>query len=214
MDVEAKEHSLASYKCSLAESEELLGRLGKNMGGAVGAWHGQITDLLQQVKEMTLTLDMKTERVEVNVHTAAYRDFERMLANSFDIVTRSTDKWTCEVCHDHNVSGMIVCRKCKSFRPLESYPNIIHSPENVTEIELEELNKRRKMELEMLTAKDQIEISQVFYLINCNWISEWKAFIFNKSSLNETQQSSNEHIGTLPPGPITNNELFTEPENP
>jgi hypothetical protein len=112
------------------------------------------------------------------------------------------------------VSGIILCKRCKSFRPIESYPNILHDPDNASEIEVEELNKRRKMELEMLTAKDQIEISSVFYLINCNWISEWKAFIFNKSSLNEVQASSNNRIGTLPPGPISNNELFTTPDDP
>jgi len=83
-----------------------------------------------------------------------------------------------------------------------------------SEVEIDELSRRRKAELEMLTTKDSVEISDVFYLINCNWISEWKSFIFNKSSLNEEQISPNEKIGTLPPGPISNNELFSTPEDP
>jgi len=85
---------------------------------------------------------------------------------------------------------------------------------HILDYEVEEIEGRRKMELRYLSEKDSMEITQVFYIINCDWITQWKCFIFNKRSANEAQNSPNPKIGTLPPGPISNNDLFTTPENP
>jgi hypothetical protein len=89
-----------------------------------------------------------------------------MIGGSFEIITQGADKWECPICGVSNLFGQISCKKCKGFRPLDSYPNLLHNPRQATEAEIADLDSRRKLEFEMLTTKDSIEISDIFYLIN------------------------------------------------
>lgn len=58
---------------------------------------------------------------------------------------------------------------------------------------------------------------QRWYMVSCDWLFKWKCFVSNKVSKtamtnpniqNEIRVSSNQRIGILPPGPISNNCLF------
>jgi hypothetical protein len=66
--------------------------------------------------------------------------------------------------------GVLQCKKCRNFRPLRSYPNLLKNPERALEYEIEELAQRRKLELKVLSEKDSVEINDMFYIINCDWI--------------------------------------------
>jgi len=57
------------------------------------------------------------------------------------------------------------------------------------------------------------------YIISSEWLFKWKCFVQNKISRNadkklaaEVRKSENAAIGILPPGPITNRNLFREKE--
>jgi hypothetical protein len=49
----------------------------------------------------------------------------------------------------------------------------------------------------------------LWYIISSDWLSEWKAFIFNKPYKSSIVHiSANKKVGVLPPGPISNHTLF------
>ena len=105
------------------------------------------------------------------------------------------------------MNGIVSCVKCSRFRPLESYPNTLTSPYQANSQEINELNIRRQMELEIISELDKNDIDSMYYLVHANWINKWKEFIFNKKS-----EINNSPLGILPPGPITNNLLYIDPE--
>ena len=114
------------------------------------------------------------------------------------------------------------------FRPIETYENVIHSPEKVTSEELDALKNRRKIEKQMILDLElhsdpsfEEESKQghppKWYMISCDWLFKWKCFVSNKISknamtnpnvVNEIRTSRNTKIGILPPGPISNQGLF------
>jgi len=50
--------------------------------------------------------------------------------------------------------GEILCTKCEFFRPIETYPNIINNPSNATQQEIIEIQKRREVELDIISGLD------------------------------------------------------------
>lgn len=115
------------------------------------------------------------------------------------------------------------------FRPLEAYPNVLHRPEKVTEEEIDALKLRRKIEKQIILdlelngeetfkkdAKPPVKPKKDhWFMISSDWLFKWKSFVTNKISkavnpkiLHEIRKSSNNNIGILPPGPITNYTLF------
>lgn len=92
--------------------------------------------------------------------------------------------------------------------------NILAEPLSVTGNEITFLNKRRKEE-----GKNFQELFKTasaynkFYVIDIEWFLNWKCFISNditeKNLANSKKKiSSNKNIGILPPGPISNCNLF------
>ena len=75
----------------------------------------------------------------------------------FDYLLRNETEWVCFNCQKNNSQEDIQCRHCVSFRPLETFPNILHSPELVTENELEALAVRREMERDIICEKDDLK---------------------------------------------------------
>ena len=62
------------------------------------------------------------------------------------------------------------------------------------------------------------ESDKLWFMISSNWLNQWKSFVSNKisSSLkaenkaDNIRKSENPKIGILPPGPISNDELFVK----
>lgn len=104
------------------------------------------------------------------------------------------------------------CLSCYVYRRIETFPNIYNDPHNVSETEIKSLQLRRKQE-----GKDFQDFlkqsSEFFYVIDLEWFFQWKAFVMNdlteKNLPNSKKKiSSNKLIGVLPPGPISNTNLF------
>ena len=97
------------------------------------------------------------------------------------------NSWLCVVCRLINQDKDFICEKCNSFRLLESYPNLLDNPLRVTKNEIQSLKSRREKERwiicgrDTLTKKD-IQMDDCWYLISSKWLSQWKAFVFNKPS--------------------------------
>jgi hypothetical protein len=100
------------------------------------------------------------------------------------------------------------------------YKNLLHDPMNVTDDEIQSLNNRRKMEKQLILEKDlDCKQEKLWFIISSEWLSQWKSFISNKaSSLSKDEVayksrlrvSENPKIGILPPGPISNDDLYVK----
>jgi len=120
--------------------------------------------------------------------------------------------WLCTLCKSVTSDAQLECSKCTTYRNIETFPNIIENPMKATEIEIKLLKERRAHEKEMICARDLLTpeilpMDDSWYLISTDWLTQWKAFIFNKPCKN-SRISPNSAIGVLPPGPISNYSLF------
>jgi hypothetical protein len=151
------------------------------------------------------------------VNRASYEALRENISNSFNIMEEDSSEgdWRCCTCDSLNPDGEVQCSSCKNFKALSMYPNLLKNPEQVTHKEIGELEQRRQLEFMLISKLDgEIQKPSVWYIINADWINEWKSFVFNKASPKLEQNSPNREIGTLPPGPISNQRLFTDPKNP
>ena len=53
-----------------------------------------------------------------------------------------------------------------------------------------------------------------WYAVSTRWLHQWKCFVLNQPSIETrlVRASPNEQIGILPPGPISNIDLFDGPK--
>ena len=133
-------------------------------------------------------------------------------AVSLDEYVNPSNSWLCVACSILNTDNESQCEKCGTFRLIESFPNAINNPTNVTQQEIALLQQRREKEKKLICGRDLltsdiIPMDNCLYLINAEWLTQWRAFIFNKPSKN-IRVSPNPAIGVLPPGPITNHQFF------
>lgn len=88
----------------------------------------------------------------------------------------------------------------------------------MTPQEIELLEKRRHMERKNVSKKDAKynEATKEWYLINADWLKDWKMFVNNKrtNTAYGTRKSSKPGVGILDPGPITNYQLFSDDKQP
>lgn len=76
------------------------------------------------------------------------------------------------------------------------------------------MQERRRQELARIKKLDsELVMNRRWFLVDTDWIAEWNAYINNRPGTRGLV-SENPKIGVLPPGPISNNKLFTEPSNP
>jgi hypothetical protein len=135
--------------------------------------------------------------------------FREFIKSSLNIQLKKQtfkEKWYCRRCNKSYFEGRIQC-ECGCFRPLESYQNLLNNPNNATLAEINELNQRREIEKILINKLDVCDEINVWYLINADWIYNWKSFVFNKP----TRQGMNiGEAGVYPPGPINNSALLKE----
>jgi hypothetical protein len=137
--------------------------------------------------------------------------------------------WSCVCGEMENPHSEVRCHNCGIFRKLETFENIISNPNQISKDELLILKSRRKQEIkifqEILNSnnthdensrnlnKNKNSCSEKFYAINMEWFLLWKCFVTNDLSekiLSNSKKriSLNKGIGVLPPGCISNFNLF------
>ena len=131
----------------------------------------------------------------------------------------------CTACGQRQDGAEIICVKCLKFKPLNFYPNLTHSPADVTTKELKAIHRRRKLERKLVIAAEKAGQSlqgnsTIWYIISNKWLYKWKCFIQNQVTLNNffdnedwaasISISTNSDIGVLPPGLISNEEDLFE----
>ena len=123
--------------------------------------------------------------------------------------------WKCFKCQkDYNLD-VAFCSDCTCFRPLEMFKNILYSPTHlISDFEIEFMQKRREMEKTMIGENfssderrscddswaEDLQTDKYFF-ISTEWLQQWKQWVQNKDPKSSI-------LGTLPPGPICNNQLF------
>lgn len=110
---------------------------------------------------------------------------------------------------------MVRCQQCSNFRRLETIENLYLDPMNITPANLKLISLRRKEEskdFQEFIKLNNIFVKQ-FYVVDLEWFLQWKCFIMNDSTEkilvnSKKKNSSNKSIGVLPPGPVSNVNLF------
>ena len=126
------------------------------------------------------------------------------------------NSWICVRCENLENLQENVCSRCRCFRLVETFPNIIFNPLKVTESEIKYLENRRKKENEIILMRDKLDPSlisgqTIWYLINEDWLREWKSFASNNKLPDcQIRISQNSKIGILPPGQISNYNLLSK----
>lgn len=98
------------------------------------------------------------------------------------------DNWVfCLECETPLMNKKLSCPECKTLRSLETFPNLLSNPSQVTQIELDLLKKRRKIEKQQILeleerAADSVNEEDQWYLISSDWLLRWKFFVSNHVS--------------------------------
>ena len=139
------------------------------------------------------------------------------------------EHWLCTACGERLEGSDIICVKCLKFKPITFYPNMAHSPSDVTAAELKAIHRRRKLERRLVIEADKAGQSlqghsTIWFVISNKWLYKWKCFIQNQVTLNNffdnedwaasISLSNNSDIGVLPPGLISNEEDLFEDIDP
>mmetsp|Transcript_12358 Transcript_12358/g.23433 ORF Transcript_12358/g.23433 Transcript_12358/m.23433 type:complete len:491 (-) Transcript_12358:61-1533(-) len=180
--------------------------------------HLEVSQLLEQSRKQLAVIDIPEDSLKITFTQLPYDTLKLLINNSVQLTleTELIDSWKCRDCSTDVPDGTIMCSGCRGFRPLSSYPSLLLDPMNATPGEIQEIQSRRELELAMISSLDNSSEAEqtAWYIINADWVSEWKCFIFNKPSHVREQNSINQEIGVLPPGPISNHKLFRDPLSP
>ena len=108
-------------------------------------------------------------------------EFEIDSKSSIDYFQKLSDMfWICLTCKQTLLlASQVECPTCTTFRPLETYQNMLHSPDQSTQTEIAALNTRRSIERQMM-AKAQVDTSQPWYALSNTWYYRWQCFLHNK----------------------------------
>ena len=157
---------------------------------------------------------------------AGIEDDQKAPVMTIDRLLQRDEHWLCTWCGQRRDGTEIICAKCLKFRPTTFYPNLAHSPDDVTHAELKAIHRRRKLERQLVIAAEKAGHSlpgqsQIWYMVSNKWLYKWKCFMQNEVTLNSLfdneewaasiSLSTNSEIGVLPPGLISNEEdLFSD----
>ncbi len=122
--------------------------------------------------------------------------------------------WTCICGETSNPISIIRCNNCHLLRKLETLQHLYTNAGSSTNSEINTIIFRRKEECKIFSELSNLKSNNSKgYVVDSEWFIHWKCFVTNdltEKSLPNTKKrlSTNNNIGVLPPGPITNNNLF------
>jgi hypothetical protein len=165
-----------------------------------------IEDLYTGMIKFSPDINLEGLKIEVGLDTDIIARIDKVLSRSANLMhvnmpaldgsDRETvsykdlikNMWNCLVCKAQLGVKQVECPGCKTFRPLETYENLLHRPEKVTSDEVEALKLRRKIEkqiildLELNGVENKVEQQEQWYMIASDWLFKWKCFVTNKIS--------------------------------
>jgi len=123
-----------------------------------------VEDLYTGMVKFTPEFNLEGLKIEVEVDDDIIERIDKILSRSAELLhgtlpaldgsDRQTETyrdliknmWNCLSCGAQFGIKQVECPLCKTFRPLETFDNIMHRPEKVSSDEIEALKLRRKIE--------------------------------------------------------------------
>ena len=123
-----------------------------------------VEDLYTGMVKFTPEFNLEGLKIEVEVDDDIIQRIDKILSRSAELLhgalpaldgsDRQTETyrdliknmWNCLSCGAQFGIKQVECPLCKTFRPLETFDNIMHRPEKVSSDEIEALKLRRKIE--------------------------------------------------------------------
>ena len=248
---------MASIEEQLAELDSNdfnIASLEENEADVIAFMHNIIEELYGCMAKFNPEINLEGLRIDVDIDNDVIHRLDKVLARSAELMHSSLppldgsdrqtetyrdlvkNMWNCVVCGGLYGIKQVECSQCKVFRPLETFENLLHRPDKVSNDEIEALKLRRKIEKQIILdlelngeespnkGSDPLKLKpgskgakDPWYMISSDWLFKWKCFVTNKISkavnqniLHEINQSPNSRIGILPPGSITNYRLFEQ----
>ena len=188
-----------------------------------------IDDLYTGMMKYSPEINLEGLKIDVDIDDDAVQRIDKILTRSvellhvnipaFDGSDRTVEiyrdliknVWNCLSCGAQFGIKQVECSLCKTFRPLETYENLLHRPDKVTPEEIEGLKLRRKIEkqiildLELNGVEDQQhtksldaggrkdknapkeKVRDLWFMISSDWLFKWKCFVTNKISKTANQ---------------------------
>lgn len=210
----SKLETVYSLQANLEDEEGRIEHLVRQSPNALASMYLESDALLAKAMQPLPEIESSDATFKVRTRAEAVNEFGRQVKGSCQLGSEVQQGWICKNCAEENQSSEYSCEVCQNFRSIDTYPTLLKQPDRASTKEISELSNRRQMELQVISELDTGEEVSSWYLINAEWITQWKCFVFNKPSSTTEQNSPNSAVGVLPPGPISNHKLFTDPRNP
>ena len=202
----------------LDSNEVNIGSLEENDADVITCMHHIVADLYKSTSRHNVEgINLEGLRIDVEVDPDLIHRLDKVLARSYELMHSSfppldgserptetlrdlmKNMWCCYSCGNLFSVRQVECQTCKLFRPLETYDNILHRPDKVTEHEIEALKLRRKIEKQIILdlelngeeSPNKVEpkqklgkspVKDPWYMISSDWLFKWKCFVTNKIS--------------------------------
>lgn len=213
-DYSSKLDTVYTLQAELEDEEDRIIRIMAQSPAELASRHIEAGNILSKAMRPFPEVDASDETFKVRIKPEAYEEFSSQVKESCPLSVVGPEVWVCRNCVEENPASEYRCEACQSFRSPDTFLNLMTKPERASAREIGEINSRRQAELQVISELDNSADMGEWYLINTDWITQWKCFVFNKSSPFPKQNSPNKAIGVLPPGQISNHELFIDPLNP
>lgn len=201
----------------LDSNEFNVASLEENDGSVIAFMHNIVDELYKNVSKFKPDINLEGLKIDIETDPDVVHRLDKLLNRSAELMHSSLppldgsdrcpetyrdlikNMWNCYICGSLYGIKQVDCPVCKVFRPLETYENILHRPEKVTEYEIEALKSRRKIEKQIIldlelngesspnkTAESlkgkQNKRADPWYMISSDWLFKWKCFVTNKIS--------------------------------
>ena len=159
---------LDEYMSKLENDNTNLGSIEYHDDQVIVFMNDIIDELQDGLVNFSPDINLEGLKIEMELDRNIIQRIDQLLENSTELVPADlvsqdgqnkkvvsykdlvNNMWNCLNCGAQLHIKHVECPLCKVFRPIETYDNIIHSPESVTIEEIEALKNRRKIEKQMI----------------------------------------------------------------
>ena len=145
-----------------------ISSLEENDQDVITCMHHIVNELYRSMSRFNPEINLEGLRIDVDMDSDVIHRIDKILSRSAELMHSSLpamdgsdrdtetfrdlvkNMWNCYNCGSQFSIRHVECQSCKIFRPLETYENILHRPEKVTESEIEALKQRRKIEKQII----------------------------------------------------------------